>query len=182
MQNKDLKIELFMSYANIDILCITEHWLRNYQIQFGFFNHQIASSFSRERSCIRNSTVITTYGYFQPPRNHRCVADLLGLTKISNGGDCADGGGKREWLPELSFTKRNTAMKTASLYSYSEKVKSICLKTKPCKVLLERCIVRTDKLLTLYWHVTASAYTLASLEDFHVARPDNIITPDGASH
>ncbi|GBP59082.1 hypothetical protein EVAR_48057_1 [Eumeta japonica] len=32
MQNKELEIELFMSYANIDILCITEHWLRNYQL------------------------------------------------------------------------------------------------------------------------------------------------------
>ncbi|GBP00951.1 hypothetical protein EVAR_2258_1 [Eumeta japonica] len=49
MQNKELEIELFMSYANIDILCITEHWLRNYQLQFGFVNHQVASSFSRDQ-------------------------------------------------------------------------------------------------------------------------------------
>ncbi|GBP59447.1 hypothetical protein EVAR_80774_1 [Eumeta japonica] len=57
MQNKELEIELFMSYANIDILCITEHWLRNYQLQFGFVNHQVASSFSRERS-IRGGSLI----------------------------------------------------------------------------------------------------------------------------
>ncbi|GBP58421.1 hypothetical protein EVAR_39110_1 [Eumeta japonica] len=47
--NKELEIELFMRYANIDILCITEHWLGNYQLRFGFVNHQVASSFSRER-------------------------------------------------------------------------------------------------------------------------------------
>ncbi|GBP66095.1 hypothetical protein EVAR_37557_1 [Eumeta japonica] len=29
MKNKELEVELFMDSANIDILCITEHWLRN---------------------------------------------------------------------------------------------------------------------------------------------------------
>ncbi|GBP93893.1 hypothetical protein EVAR_85323_1 [Eumeta japonica] len=34
-----------------------ERWLRNYQLQFGFVNHQVASSFSRERS-IRGGSLI----------------------------------------------------------------------------------------------------------------------------
>ncbi|GBP47257.1 hypothetical protein EVAR_20262_1 [Eumeta japonica] len=50
MKNKKLDVELFMNSANIDILCITEHWLRNGQLLFGFPNHQVGSSFSRENS------------------------------------------------------------------------------------------------------------------------------------
>ncbi|GBP30893.1 hypothetical protein EVAR_28531_1 [Eumeta japonica] len=33
MRNKELEVELFVDNANIDILCITEHWLRNGQTE-----------------------------------------------------------------------------------------------------------------------------------------------------
>ncbi|GBP09806.1 hypothetical protein EVAR_81078_1 [Eumeta japonica] len=36
MKNKELKVDLFMDSANVDILCIAEHWLRNGQPLFGF--------------------------------------------------------------------------------------------------------------------------------------------------
>ncbi|GBP58923.1 hypothetical protein EVAR_46985_1 [Eumeta japonica] len=42
IKNKELEVELFMHSANIDILCITEHWLRNDQLLLGFPNHQVA--------------------------------------------------------------------------------------------------------------------------------------------
>ncbi|GBP82329.1 hypothetical protein EVAR_90963_1 [Eumeta japonica] len=50
MKNKELEVELFMDNANNDILCITKYWLRNGQLFFGFPNHQVASSFSRDNS------------------------------------------------------------------------------------------------------------------------------------
>ncbi|GBP04816.1 hypothetical protein EVAR_3734_1 [Eumeta japonica] len=58
MKNKELKVELFMDIANIDILCITKHWLKNGQLLFGFPNHQVASSFSRENSLLGGSLIV----------------------------------------------------------------------------------------------------------------------------
>lgn len=45
--NKECEVELFMNSNNIDILCVTEHWLKNYEFMFSFNNHKVASSFSR---------------------------------------------------------------------------------------------------------------------------------------
>ena len=45
--NKELEVELFLNCNNIDILCITEHWLKCHQLIFNFSNHQVGSSFSR---------------------------------------------------------------------------------------------------------------------------------------
>lgn len=48
MLSKELEIELFMNCNDIDILCITEHWLEKHQFMFGFENHQVASAFIRK--------------------------------------------------------------------------------------------------------------------------------------
>ncbi|GBP27658.1 hypothetical protein EVAR_12702_1 [Eumeta japonica] len=58
MKTKELGVELFMDSANIDVLCITEHWLRNGQFLFGFSSHQIASCFSRENSSHSGSLIV----------------------------------------------------------------------------------------------------------------------------
>ncbi|GBP10975.1 hypothetical protein EVAR_87695_1 [Eumeta japonica] len=48
MENKELEVDLFMGCANIDILRITEHWLKKFQILFVFVDHRLASSYSRK--------------------------------------------------------------------------------------------------------------------------------------
>ncbi|GBP60942.1 hypothetical protein EVAR_51505_1 [Eumeta japonica] len=50
MENKEPKIESLMGCADIDILCIIEHWLKNFQLLFGLSDHRDASSYSREGS------------------------------------------------------------------------------------------------------------------------------------
>lgn len=45
--NKELEVELFLNCNDIDILCVTEHWLRCHQLIFNFSNHQVGSSFNR---------------------------------------------------------------------------------------------------------------------------------------
>lgn len=57
ISRKELEIELFMNCNNIDILCITEHWLKSHQFLFNFNNHVIGSSFSRENA-IRGGSLI----------------------------------------------------------------------------------------------------------------------------
>ena len=58
MLSKELEIELFMNSDNIDVLCVTEHWLKAHQFMFGFKNHQIASSFSREQAIHGGSLIL----------------------------------------------------------------------------------------------------------------------------
>lgn len=60
MLRKDLEIELFMNCNNIDILCITEHWLKSHQFMFNFSNHQVGSSFSRENAIHGGSLILLT--------------------------------------------------------------------------------------------------------------------------
>lgn len=50
ISSKVLEIELFMNCQNIDIFCVTEHWLKSYEIMFNFDNHQVGSSFCREHA------------------------------------------------------------------------------------------------------------------------------------
>ncbi|GBP77705.1 hypothetical protein EVAR_62040_1 [Eumeta japonica] len=50
MEDEELEVDLFMDCANIDILCITEHWLKNFQLLLGFAHHRVDSSFSKEGS------------------------------------------------------------------------------------------------------------------------------------
>lgn len=57
LMGKELELELFMNCNNIDILCITEHWLKDHQFMFSFNNHQVASSFSRV-NLIRGGSLI----------------------------------------------------------------------------------------------------------------------------
>ncbi|KAJ8722028.1 hypothetical protein PYW08_004430 [Mythimna loreyi] len=47
LMNKDLEVELFLNCNNVDIFCITEHWLKSHQLMFNFSNHQVGSSFCR---------------------------------------------------------------------------------------------------------------------------------------
>lgn len=44
---KILELELFMNSNNIDIMCITEHFLKSHEVMFNFSNHQVGSSFCR---------------------------------------------------------------------------------------------------------------------------------------
>lgn len=55
---KELEVELFMNCNKIDIVCITEHWLKDHQIMFGFKNHQVASSFCRVNAVHGGSIVL----------------------------------------------------------------------------------------------------------------------------
>lgn len=57
MKSKLLEIELFLSSENIDILCISEHWLKTCELMFNFCNHQIGSSFCRGNA-IRGGSLI----------------------------------------------------------------------------------------------------------------------------
>lgn len=58
LTGKELELELFMNCHEIDIICITEHWLRDYQFMFSFNNHQVASSFSRNNLIHGGSLII----------------------------------------------------------------------------------------------------------------------------
>ncbi|CAK1589258.1 unnamed protein product [Parnassius mnemosyne] len=57
MIGKELEIELFLNSNNIHILCITEHWLKAYNLMFNFSNHQVVSSFNRE-TVLRGGSLI----------------------------------------------------------------------------------------------------------------------------
>lgn len=54
---KELEIDLFLQSDNIDVLCITEHWLKGHEFMFNFNNHNIVSSFFR-KSCNRGGSLI----------------------------------------------------------------------------------------------------------------------------
>ena len=54
---KELELELFMNCNNIDILCLTEHWLKEHQFMFSFKNHCVGSSYSRV-NIIRGGSLI----------------------------------------------------------------------------------------------------------------------------
>lgn len=57
VSGKELEIELFLGCRNVDILCLTEHWLRIHEVMFSFENHRVASSFCR-KSAIRGGSII----------------------------------------------------------------------------------------------------------------------------
>lgn len=75
ISGKDLELELFMNSKNIDILCITEHWLKSHQVIFNFNNHRIASSFSRTNLSHGGSLIITRNNIKSKDRT-----DLVGLS------------------------------------------------------------------------------------------------------
>ncbi|RVE51307.1 hypothetical protein evm_004111 [Chilo suppressalis] len=54
---KDLEVCLFLNAKNIRILCITEHWLRDYELVMNLDNYTVASSFCR-KSAIRGGSLI----------------------------------------------------------------------------------------------------------------------------
>lgn len=58
MIGKELELELFMNCSYVDILCVTEHWLKAHQFMFSFSNHQVASSFSRVNMVRGGSLII----------------------------------------------------------------------------------------------------------------------------
>lgn len=63
MRSKELEIELFMNCNDIDILCITEHWLEKHQFMFGFDNHQVASAFIRKPKTHGGSLILVKNGF-----------------------------------------------------------------------------------------------------------------------
>lgn len=54
---KDLEIELFIQELNIHVLCLTEHWLRQYELMLSINNYKLISSFTRELA-IRGGSLI----------------------------------------------------------------------------------------------------------------------------
>lgn len=46
-----------MNSFNIDILCLTEHWLKSHELMFNFSNHQVGSSFCRSHA-VRGGSLI----------------------------------------------------------------------------------------------------------------------------
>lgn len=55
---KELELELFLNKYNVSIFCITEHWLKEYQVVFNFDKHQVASSFCRKTAIHGGSLII----------------------------------------------------------------------------------------------------------------------------
>ncbi|CAK1578767.1 unnamed protein product [Parnassius mnemosyne] len=58
MLGKELEIELFLNSNSINILCITEHWLKEYNSIFNFSNHQVVSSFNRDTKLRGGSLIL----------------------------------------------------------------------------------------------------------------------------
>lgn len=57
LAGKELEVELFLLNENINVLCVTEHWLKDYQLIFNIRNFQLSSAFSR-RNAIRGGSLI----------------------------------------------------------------------------------------------------------------------------
>lgn len=57
LRSKELELELYMTSNNIDIICITEHWLKSHELMFSFSDHQVGSAFCREH-LIRGGSLI----------------------------------------------------------------------------------------------------------------------------
>lgn len=57
LRGKELELELYMTSNNIDIICITEHWLKSHELMFNFSDHQVGSAFCRE-NFIRGGSLI----------------------------------------------------------------------------------------------------------------------------
>ena len=64
IKGKELEIELFLNTFNINILCITEHWLKQHELMFNFSAHQVGSSFIRLNS-IHGGSLILLSKYLQ---------------------------------------------------------------------------------------------------------------------
>lgn len=62
MLGKELFIELFLNSEDVNILCLTEHWLKNDQLMFSFNNHHLASSFNRENAIRGGSLILIQNG------------------------------------------------------------------------------------------------------------------------
>lgn len=75
MLGKELEIELFVNCNDIDLLCITEHWLKKHEFMCGFDNHQVASSFNRENA-IRGGSLILVKNSFK----YKERVDIVGLS------------------------------------------------------------------------------------------------------
>lgn len=57
LASKQLEVDLFLHSENIDILCITEHWMKQHQLMFNIDNYQLGSAFARE-SAIHGGSLI----------------------------------------------------------------------------------------------------------------------------
>jgi hypothetical protein len=55
---------LFLNSDCVDVLCVTEHWLKNYEVKYHLDNHKIVSSFSRQ-SAIRGGSLIILHNNLQ---------------------------------------------------------------------------------------------------------------------
>ncbi|XP_028031853.1 uncharacterized protein LOC114248481 [Bombyx mandarina] len=60
---KELEIDLFLDYNKVNVLCVTEHWLKKYELNCNFKNHQVVSSFCRENAIRGGSLIIVNKDY-----------------------------------------------------------------------------------------------------------------------
>lgn len=76
ISGKILEIELFLEkIQTIDLLCLTEHWLKNYQMLFGFQNYNVISSFSRKNTTQGGSLILI--------RNNLKSKERIDIVKLS---------------------------------------------------------------------------------------------------
>lgn len=65
LPGKELELELFLEETNVDILCITEHWLNQHQqLIVSINNYKLISSFTRH-SAIRGGSLILLKNYLK---------------------------------------------------------------------------------------------------------------------
>lgn len=57
LAGKELELALFLQDLNVDVLCLTEHWLSKHELLLNIENYKICSSFTRE-SAIRGGSLI----------------------------------------------------------------------------------------------------------------------------
>lgn len=58
LNSKLEELNLFLENHNITLLCITEHWLQDYQLMFNFNNHNVISCFARKSAIHGGSLII----------------------------------------------------------------------------------------------------------------------------
>ncbi|KAA5580299.1 endonuclease/exonuclease/phosphatase family protein, partial [Acinetobacter baumannii] len=63
LMGKELEIDLFLDYNKVHVLCVTEHWLKKYELNCNFKNHQVMSSFCRENAIRGGSLIFVNKDY-----------------------------------------------------------------------------------------------------------------------
>ena len=75
LASKELEIELLLQSQNIDVLCLSEHWLRNYNLSFLIPNFHLASVYIRKTAIHGGSLVLVKNNIQNKERK-----DVVGLS------------------------------------------------------------------------------------------------------